>query len=342
MTDAYARDDQILTITGYDNSDFTEWLNKQEFTISKSSWSNYPLTFLSLSSSLGMDYLYKDGDKIINRRAAYSIIRGENPVVKHLKQNGYYYFHAPSRVWDGSRCGGSEDACFNDLASIIGSEVIINILRMTPLINIIQKYNKRDAYLASTFYSTLEHLDTVKHNTPYFLFFHSYPPHEPYIFHPDCSLKTSNSVEQRKDTRTPQEIDRDAIEGYISNLKCVNKQLRHTITRIRKDDPSAIIIVHGDHGTDFTLNWEQGPLDWTGEQLAERFGIQIAMHLPKECRHLSYEGISPVNIFEVVFACLEGRGPNIKPDTRYGVLYERPGLEEQLVYKISTRPLSKR
>lgn len=331
VTDEYARQDQMLHITGYDNSEFNAWLEQQGFKVSKSSWTNYPVTFLSLASSLGMSYPYTDGEAVPSRQPAHRIIGGDNPVVKRLRKNGYYYFHAPAVVWNGSRCSGREDACLRKPVGI-NNEVISNMLRMSPLMKVVQKYTKNGIYVA-TLEHMLEHLDKVKENTPYFVFFHSLPPHPPHIFHPDCSLKMADDM-RLMDTITPGELG-ETTESYIDNVRCVNKQLHSTIAYINKEDPEAIVVIHADHGTGFKTDWKLDPRRWTKEQLTERFAIQMAMRLPDKCQNLSYEGISPINIFEAVFACLEERPAEFKEDVSYGFLYELPENEGQLVHKVN-------
>ncbi len=330
ITDEYARQDQILQVTGYDNSPFLAWLRDRGFTVSNSSHTNYPVTFLSLASSLGMAYPYQDGEQVLSRQYAHRIIGGDNPVVRRFRQNGYYYFHAPSVLWNGSRCSGREDACLRPPVGF-SNEVVSNIVRMTPLIKIIQKYTMTGESIG-TFDRFLGYLQKVKQHTPFFVFFHSLPPHPPYIFRPDCSLKVDTSM-RLVDTDTPVGLG-ETPEGFVDNLKCVNNQMGRALSLIIQEDPEAVIVIHGDHGTPFTVDWHKDPRQWSDKQLRERFSINMVLRFPDKCRALAYDGISPVNVFEAVFACLEDRKPQFKEDVSYGFLYELPGNEDQKIRKL--------
>ena len=57
IPDAYTRDDTLLDFYQYDNSPFLEELEARGFYIARCSQSNYARTYLSLSSSLNMDYV---------------------------------------------------------------------------------------------------------------------------------------------------------------------------------------------------------------------------------------------------------------------------------------------
>jgi hypothetical protein len=60
------------------------------------------------------------------------------------------------------------------------------------------------------------------------------------------------------------------------------------------------------------------------------------MRLPNKCRGTFTSSLTPINTFPLVFACIEGRPPNLKPDRHFirptgsegGILEVRPGLSE--------------
>ena len=113
MTDGYARQDQLLSLFNYDNSPFLGYLKDHGFYVADHAYSNYPETFISLPSSLWMDYpVSEKSPKFSDRQAFYSIIQGNNPVVTYLKAHSYSYLHMGVGRWAGSKCGGNEDlAC---------------------------------------------------------------------------------------------------------------------------------------------------------------------------------------------------------------------------------------
>jgi len=86
VPDLYMRSDRVKKILGYDNSNFTAKLIKQGFQIADQSYSNYPTTFLSVSSALAMDYVAtEEMDPFLNKDKFYRLLAGHNPTVKRFK-----------------------------------------------------------------------------------------------------------------------------------------------------------------------------------------------------------------------------------------------------------------
>ena len=57
VLDGYARADVLAKYYGFDNGPFLEGLRQRGFQVSDASRSNYNWTFLSLGSSLNLDYI---------------------------------------------------------------------------------------------------------------------------------------------------------------------------------------------------------------------------------------------------------------------------------------------
>ena len=48
------------------------------------------------------------------------------------------------------------------------------------------------------------------------------------------------------------------------------------------------------------------------------YAIQMALRVPDgRCKKLQYASLSPVNLFRLVFACLEDKAPDFLPDKYY-------------------------
>ena len=88
--DSYAGEKSFEEM-GYDNSEFYDFLKQKGFYIAGESHSNYPRTYLSLSSALNMDYLDLD-EKTIDYKEATRLIE-DNRIVQFLKSAGYLYYH---------------------------------------------------------------------------------------------------------------------------------------------------------------------------------------------------------------------------------------------------------
>ena len=94
--DSYAGNESLAEM-GYDNSDLTDFLVDRGFYVADESYCNYPRTYLSLASSLNMDYQEEDGEVIDYTKACYNI--EHNKVAKLLKAYGYQYNHVGTSMW---------------------------------------------------------------------------------------------------------------------------------------------------------------------------------------------------------------------------------------------------
>ena len=304
MTDSYARQDQLLNLFNYDNSPFLSCLKEHGFYVADQAYANYPETFLSLPSALWMDYpVTETSPKFSDRHMFYGIIQGHNPLVTYLKAHGYAYLHMGSGRWTGSKCGGNEDLCLAN-----NDELHIAFYSMTPIAAFKRTYSLTTAASLET------NLDLIAQYPSFFLLAHLHPPHPPRTFDTNCqqSLEKPNLTLWNKSGKP----------AYLNDLRCTNQQLIRVIDTILSRDPQAIIVVHSDHGTAYSVNW-QGPIDqWSREAFEERFSILMALRLPADCRHTLYPSLSPVNIFRVTLACLEGRPPETLADVSYISPYE--------------------
>jgi hypothetical protein len=97
----------------------------------------------------------------------------------------------------------------------------------------------------------------------------------------------------------------------------VNRQMAELLDRIVAKDPDAIILIQGDHGTAFLMNWKLPLKDWPAAGNAERLAPMNAIRLPERCATTLYPTMSLVNSFRAVFACLENRKPEFLPDISY-------------------------
>ena len=94
VLDGYGRQDILLDLYDYDNSDFISGLEAMGFTVLDRSWSNYSLTSLSLAATLNLDYV-NDLAAVMGPESKDSRPLGElieNSAVREiLKEHGYQF-----------------------------------------------------------------------------------------------------------------------------------------------------------------------------------------------------------------------------------------------------------
>ena len=101
ILDAYARSDILKKNFSHDSADFLSKLEKNRFSIVKNSFSNYPLTYLSVASTLSMDYLVSTNDIITSREPFIPLLRGSVKFLSILKVkviNIFMHIHTSGQV----------------------------------------------------------------------------------------------------------------------------------------------------------------------------------------------------------------------------------------------------
>lgn len=303
ILDSYASSATLQEFYGYDNSPFTEYLKDKGFCIASESRSNYNMTWLSLSSSLNMQYvnhLY-DNTSDINYRLASRMVKN-NEVVQFLKAKGYRFVHFSSGLGATDR---NEYADFDYVRSQGLNEFATILIRQTMayyLLRDVLEQAGRDRILFT--FSKMANLEDIE--GPKFVFAHINCPHPPWVFGPngepvpEADLAFQGSAWAQKDL-------------YLDQLVYTNVMTMTLIDALLSESKvPPVIILQGDHGPA-----AESPVgsSLTDESLRERYGILNAYHLPGGGDSLLYENITPVNTFRVIFDFYFG--------TDFGLLEQR-------------------
>lgn len=300
ILDAYANSRTLKDIYGYNNDDFLNFLVKNGFYIGSESRSNYSLTFLSLASSLNMEYINYLSKKLPSdskdRAIPYEMIKNCK-IVNYLKTKGYKYIHFSSGWGPTNNNNNAEIDYLSSEYGINWNESIIMFTKTTVLLPILIYFNNIQTDLRKKILFTFSKLSEVnKIKGRKFVFAHIVCPHPPYIF-------GSNGEEIQN---TPIEMNGRIWEkknDYLNQLTFINKQVKLLVGKIlRQYKIAPIIIIQGDHGTASTFssstndNWDHPSIS----NLQERMRIFNAYYLPNQGNSLLYKSITPVNSFRLV------------------------------------------
>jgi len=317
ILDAYARND-VMTLLGYDNSEFIEELENMGYYVAGCSRSNYPQTILSMASSLNMGYLW---DVVSNQGPDD---RNSNPVfesipnnrVRQILENKQYkiitfYTGSPWLGWEQTdvyykpELGGFFQQPINTFEYIF-----LETTAFYPFLEqdyfLWKKYEIK--YYRIKF--ILEQLEKVPDIPgPKFIYAHMIIPHPPNIFLPDGSPNFDADY-YRKGVGAGINREYD-IKGYINNARYISAQLPNILRNIIENSENPpIIIVQGDHGYDYP---------------DIRFDILNAYYLPNNVgRDLLYPTISPVNTFRLILSTYFGENYELLPDKSINIGINRP------------------
>jgi len=311
IADAYGRHDALQRVYGFDNREFLDWLRTRGFYVAERSWANYATTFISLASSLSMDYvndLPAGAGGQLDRRAFYARIQAP-AVGRALQDRGYRYVQVLTN-WGGTDRSDSADVTYK-FAPFLGDEFATTIANMTVLRALAPDLSALHRFVAET----TPRIAEVQ--GPTFAFVHLLLPHHPFVF--DEHGKVVANFPLSMDFKLQKEAWRDRA-GYIAQLRYTNELLKRMIGGILERSAVApIIILQGDHGSGHTLlagGSAQEP------DPRERLAILNAYLVPPAVRERLYPGISPVNSFRVLLSAQFGGDYPLLPDLSYYSSYQ--------------------
>ncbi len=307
IPDAYTRDDTLLDFYQYDNSPFLEELEARGFYIARCSQSNYARTYLSLSSSLNMDYVQTLSPQNDSERLTKLIKRSR--VRQTLESLGYTmvafdagYFRTQwpdadiyVSVKDDPTRSSAGLLGFNEFETILVETTALrflldgNLALGGELLEFVYESGRLERYNRTQY--LLDNLSAVAAVPgPKFVFAHLPAPHEPYIFSP-----TGEFIP-----------DQEAyIPGYPDQVAYINSRLLEAVDVILgSSETPPIIILQGDHG------------GFETKADFRRLHILNAYYLPGGAEPL-YPAITPVNTFRLIFDEYFGEDLGLLPDVSY-------------------------
>ena len=303
------RADTLQRLCGNDNSQFLNFLRSRGFYVADQSCSNYPMTYMSLASSLNMEYL-DDWLPPINGTPSDDPIYGmfdTAEVPKRFQEKGYRFVGFATNfksTWP------TTDLLFRQRPAWLQSEFSEVLLRSTALR--IWEPQISDQHLFE--FDKLKKVPEIK--GPKFTYCHIIAPHPPYVFDRYGHVKV-NVPQSMLHKECYERIDVDSPEvrdAYLEQLLYVNIRVEEAVDSILAHSATRpIIIIQGDHGSFFTL-----PKEFTTESLnyfaQERMPILNAYLVPEKMRKELRPDISPVNSFRLLFNTCFGEHLDILPE----------------------------
>jgi hypothetical protein len=302
ILDGYARADVLERVEGIDNGSFVRSLDERGFQVSSSSRASYPRTHLSLASTLEMRYVLEPGHDVRDDFARFGpVVVGHSTTAARFSALGYRTIYGPAGGVEWSACRADlVDACLlYRRPSPATGELEQALLNLTPFGVVSLPVPYADPL---TFVNGLE-AEVPDLDRPFFAWQHIMTPHEPYRYREDCSARSTP-------TNRRSLADQLQIRAYRTQITCINDLMLEALDRILERDPSAVIILQSDHGSDFTFSWKSDTDDLSPSQLTERYSVLNAIRLPDGCP-VEIEGQPLVNTFRIVFACIEGKDPSL-------------------------------
>jgi len=325
ILDGYARNDVLEDIYGYDNSEFTDELEKMGFFVAKRAKTNYMHTYLSLPSTFNMEYLdflpEKYGKSPIDGSVARNMMFN-SLASKKFKSFGYQTINLVSD-WAGTNENYPADVVYDEERSfevlgmkIAASEanmVFLQTTLLSPLIDEVWESALRKKTLAA-----FEKMPDVAYlSEKKYVLAHIMSPHPPYVFD-----ENGEEVDEAILNNADEGIERRPY--YLTQLKFISKQTIPMLKKIIKNSKKPpIIILQSDHGPASTFgsreNWAE---NYSEEAVRERGSILYAVFLPDGNYQDFSETMTPVNTYRILLNKYFGEKNEILPDKTFYTSYD--------------------
>jgi len=322
ILDAYGREDQLRKQFGFDNSPMTTSLKKNGFKVLSNSYTAFPVTEYSVSSTLLMK-------PVLSASKKPYLDRFISPVFNRFRNAGYQI-----AVLDGRSCAHGAICLTNDGQGVgTFGNLVQNLLRLTVLYEVILKFAPYlYGDLRATVYDLQVILNEITFEQPTFIYAHIMFPHPPYTRTANCNVQITDNLIDVEDFLFK------SRDMYIDQLKCVNRQVINFLPDLLKRDPEAIIVLQSDHGPGFVYRENSQDTDfnfpdskpWSQDALEERYAILNAWYFPAKCQRLLSDTMPTIDTFLVIFSCLQGT--SFSPNKNESFWVDR--TREMRVYKI--------
>jgi len=146
-------------------------------------------------------------------------------------------------------------------------------------------------------------------------------PHPPFLFGPNGEAivpGTPHLITDNPESRGSGWVPKDQ---FINQVKFANKKTIEIVNEIIENDRNSIIIIQGDHGTAWDLNWK----DPSKDDALQRFRNLDAIYFPDiEKRNELLDDRTLVNTFRTIFNTYFNSEYEILDDKMYWTTNQKP------------------
>lgn len=315
ILDEYAGEESLKNIFEFNNESILAKLEAKGFYVAKDARSNYPITWMSLATSLNMKYL----DEIIpDENLSYQLIYdqiNESKVFKTVKDKGYLLYNFSSGYGPTNDLEAADtNLCENSL-----NEFNLVLLRSTILLptqNHFYRYMNR-----SRINEVFKTIPRLKSEQPKFIFAHIVCPHFPFIFGKNGEYVNYDFLDGGEFWSNK--------NGYTDQLSYINTKIEVMVDEILENSVDPIIIIQADHGSCYLLggSTEKNEGNWkapTQEMQKERLEILNTFYVPDLDSSVVYNSITPINTFRIIFNTYFGTSYPLIEDKVYWATYGDP------------------
>jgi hypothetical protein len=327
ILDEYAREDALLEYHEYDNSEFLGYLESKGFHVAKNSFSNYAMSVSSIPSIMNMEYMnflskeigteVRNFKPLIGKDGLYS----NNQVIKNFKEMGYKIITFNTFSLESEPNSLSDITTCHQSLYVLENKLVDALSRTSIFGYFVERWSEAEIRQATL--CGLDKFASIGNeiDEPIFVWSHVMLPHPPWVFGANGEEVTPGTPLLITDNPEFRESGWEPRTQYIQQLQFANKKTIEIIEEILEKDSYSIIIIQGDHGTAWELNWK----DPSREDVLQRLRNLDAIYFPdEEKREVLDDDRTLVNTFRTIF------------NTYYGSNYEY--LEDKMYWSFNAKP----
>ena len=250
LLDQYAGNTALKEVFDFDNAAFETDLTRRGFHIAKNSSSNYNLTPFSMASTLDMNYLGPEMDRInhLNVTYSYNVIRNSQ-VINFISAYGYKFYNLsvfdfpgqPAYKYRSFFPYGTDlitsQTFISRLKKAVRADILSGKLRMKT---IQKKILYEQLYFNDGIFEQTRNVAAQHANMPKFVYSHFILPHWPYYF---------DSKGRPVPIEKLQGFHETSAHDYIEYLQYGNGKILQLVDYIFSVSPTPpVIILLSDHG----------------------------------------------------------------------------------------------
>jgi hypothetical protein len=305
--DGYGSKKALTTLYGVDNSSVYAYLEDNDFVVLEESITNYMTTWPTvLSMFLANHHFYEiswsnNNDTSVGRL----IMNGTalNPVFSVFKNNGYKI-----QFINRDHYFGKDNSVVNYVFPSVNIWSAFDIFDTSYLEWLGIGKNSKDELWRRQRKALEERIKFVNNDaSPWFTFAYIYRPGHAKWRNPNIPL-------------SPEKLWKKFGDHHRKQLGEANQHIRHVVEAIQSKDPSAFIVVMGDHGgwrRPYGNAWKAKGIKDVNDAFEANgasvesvtldiFGILLAVDTGGRCDRYVYDAFSPVNLMRLLFSCLSG------------------------------------
>ena len=321
ILDEYARNDALLEYHDFDNSEFEKFLEDKGFHVADNNFTNYPMSVQSIPSTMNMNYINFLADEIGTDVRNYKPLNEKdfglypnNMVIKNFKEMDYkiitfntFALHLHENPLS------DETFCHRD--KFLLENRLVDVLARTSIFGY---YVERwaEGELRQVILCAFENFGNAGNvfDEPVFVWAHIMLPHPPWIFGPNGEEITPGKPLLITDNPEFRDSGWEPKRQYIQQVQFANKKTIEVVENILENNKNSIIIIQGDHGTAWGLNW----IDPSKDDTWQRLRNFDAIYFPDQDKRVQLnDDRTLVNTFRTVFNSYFGSDYEMLEDKMY-------------------------